>query len=91
MQVKVLVETRGVQTNAASPGCVCNKSSVRVFLSMTKMPSVVKCRQPQRVAIHPSKKSYATRGTRAPSKCMSQSGGNYPKINLIELMKEDSI
>jgi len=91
MQAKGLVGTQGVQTNVASLGCVRNKSSVCVFLSMTKMPSVVKCRQPQRVAIRPSKKSYATRGTRAPSKCVSQSGGNCPKINLIELTKEDSI
>jgi len=90
MQAKGLVGTRGVQTNAASPGCVHNKSSIRVFLSMTKMPSVVKCRRPQRVAIRPSRKSYATRGTRAPSKYVSQSGGNCPKINLIESMKEDS-
>jgi len=42
MQAKGLVGTRGVQTNVASPGCVCNKSSVRVFLLMTKILSVVK-------------------------------------------------
>ena len=40
--MKGLVGTRGVQTKAASPGCVCNKSSVQVFLSITKMLSAVK-------------------------------------------------
>jgi len=88
--VKGLVGTRGVQTKVASPGCICNKSSIRVFLSTTKIPSVVKCSQLQRVAIRPSRKLYATRGTRAPSKCVSHSGGNCSKINLIEPTKEDS-
>jgi len=68
IQVKGLVGTQGVQMNVASPGCVHNKSSIRVFLSMTKIPSVVKCNQLQRVAMRPSRKSYAMRGTRAPSK-----------------------
>ena len=90
MQAKGLVGTWGVQTNVASPGCIHKRSSVQVFLSTTKMPSMVKCNWLQRVAIRPSKKSYATRGTRAPSKYVSQSGGNCPKINLIELTKEDS-
>jgi len=57
---------------------------------MTKILSTEKCKCPQRVAICPSKKLYATNGMRAPLKCSTQSGGNYPKINLIELMKEDS-
>jgi len=74
----------------AKPGCICKRSSVRVFLSMTKILSAEKCKHPQRVVICPSKKLYATNGTRAPSKCSSQSGGNCPKINLIELTKEDS-
>jgi len=90
MQAKGLVGTQGVQTKVASPGCVCKRSSVQVFLSMTKIPSIVKCNQPQRVAIRLSRKSYAMRGTRAPSKCLSQSGGNCPKINLIESTKDDS-
>jgi len=66
--VKGLVGTQGVQTKVASPGCIRNKSSVCVFLSTTKILSVVKCSQLQRVAICPSRKMYATRGTRAPSK-----------------------
>ena len=76
--------------NVASPGCVRNKSSVRVFHSITKMPSGVKCKCPQRVAIRPSRKSYATKGTSMPSKYSSQSGGNCPKRNLIESTKDDS-
>jgi len=90
IQVKGLVRTQGVQTKVASLGCVRKRSSVQVFLSTTKILSVVKCNQPQRVAIHPSRKSYTTRGMRAPSKCVSQSGGNCPKMNLIESTKDDS-
>jgi len=86
---KGLVGTRGVHMKAAKPGCVCKRSLVRVFLSIMKILSAEKCKHPQRVAIQPSRKLYATRGTRVPSKCVSQSGGNCPKINLIELMKED--
>jgi len=87
---KGLVGMQGVYMKAAKPGCVCKRSSVRVFLSITKIPSAEKCKCPQRVAICPSKKSYAINRTRAPSKCSSQSGGNCPKINLIESTKEDS-
>jgi len=90
IQAKGLVGTRGVQTKAASPSCVRKRSSVRVFLSTTKMPSGVKCKCPQRVARRPSRKSYATRGMSTPSKNASQSGGNCPKRNLIESIKEDS-
>jgi len=90
MKAKGLVGVQGVQTKVVSPGCVCKISSVRVFLLITKIPSTVKCKRPQRVAIRPSKKSYAINGTRAPLKWMSQSGGNCPKINLIESIKEDS-
>ena len=79
-----------MQTKAASPGCVCKRSSIRVFLSITKIPSAVKCKRPQRVARHLSRKSYATRGTSTPSKYLSQSGGNCPKRNLIESTNEDS-
>jgi len=42
MCAKGLVGTHGVQMKVASPGCVCKISSIRVFLSVTKMPSVVK-------------------------------------------------
>ena len=82
--------TWGVQTKAASPGCVHNKSSVRVFLSITKIPSGVKCNCPHNVAIRLSKKLYATSGTSTPSKCLSQAGGNCPKRNLIKSTKDDS-
>jgi len=68
IQVKGLVGTQGVQTKAASPGWVCNMSSIQVFLLMTKIPSSVKRKCPQRVAIWPSKKSYTTRGMRVSSK-----------------------
>jgi len=90
MKAKGLVGIQGVQTKAASLGCVCKMSSVQVFLSITKIPSTVKCTCPQRVAIRLSKKSYTANGTRAPSKWMSQSGRNCSKINLIESTKEDS-
>jgi len=90
MKAKGLVGTRGVQTKVASPGCVRKRSSVRVFLLITKIPSGVKCKCPQRVAMRPSRKSYATKGTSTPSKYSSQSGGNCPKRNLIESIKEDS-
>jgi len=73
MKAKGLVEVQGVQTKVASLGCVHKISSVRVFLSITKILSTVKCKCPQRVAIRPSKKSYAVNGMRAPSKWMSQS------------------
>jgi len=57
IQVKGLVGMQGVQMNVASPGCVCKRSSVRVFLSRTKILSVVKCNRPHKVAIRLSKKS----------------------------------
>ena len=47
--------TQDVQMKAASPGCVCKRSSVQVFLLITKMPSGVKCKRLQRVAIRPSR------------------------------------
>ena len=87
---KGLVGTQGVHTKVAKPGCICKRSLVRVFLSMTKILSTEKCKHLQRVAIRPSKKLYAVNGTRAPLKWMSQSGGNCPKISLIESTKEDS-
>jgi len=90
MCAKGLVGTQGVHTKVARPGCVHKRSLVQVFLSVTKIPLTEKYRRPQRVAMHLSKKSYAINGTRAPSKWMSQSGGNCPKISLIESTKEDS-
>ena len=79
-----------MHTKVAKPGCVCKISLVRVFLLMTKILSVEKCKCLQMVVIHLSRKSYAINGTRAPLKYVSQLGGNCPKINLIELMKDDS-
>ena len=90
MRVKGLVGTWGVQTKVASLGCVHKRSSVCMFLLITKMLSGVKCKCPQRVAICPSRKLYTTRGTSMPSKYSSQLGGNCPKRNLIESIKEDS-
>jgi len=90
IKVNGLVGTWGVQTKAASLGCVCKMSSIHVFLSITKMPSGVKCKHLHNVAICPSRKSYATKGTSTPSKDSSQSGGNCPKRNLMESTKEDS-
>jgi len=90
MCAKGLVGTQGVHTKVAKPGCVHKMSLVRVFLSITKIPSAKKCKCPQRVAIRPSKKSYATNGTRASSKYVSQSGENCPKMNLIESTKDNS-
>jgi len=89
-KAKGLVGTQEVHMKVASPGCVRKMSSVRVFLSIIKILSLVKCIWPQRVAMHPSKKSYEIRGTRVPSKYSSQSRGNCPKMNLIESIKDDS-
>ena len=85
-----LVGTQGVQTKAASPGCIYKMTSICVFLLITKMPSGVKCKHPQRVVMHPSRKSYTTSATSTPSKYSSQSEENCPKRNLIESTKEDS-
>jgi len=90
MCVKGLVDTQGVHTKVAKPGCVHKRSLVQVFLSITKILSAEKCKCPQMVAIRPSRKLYATNSMRAPSKYMSQSGGNCPKMNLIESTKDNS-
>jgi hypothetical protein len=68
MKSKGLVGTLGIYTNLAGSGCVHNVSSVRVVLLTIKMPLSVKCKCPHKVIVHPSKKSYETKGTRAPSK-----------------------
>jgi len=90
IRAKGLVGRQGVQTKAASLGCVHKRSSIQVFLSITKIPLGVKCKHLQRVARRPSRKSYATKGMSTPSKYLSQSGGNCPKRNLIESTNEDS-
>jgi len=55
--VNGLVGTQGVHMKVAKPGCVRKRSSVWVFLLVTKILSAEKCKCPQRVAICPSKKS----------------------------------
>ena len=66
-------------------------SSMRVLQLIKRIPSAVKCKCPQVIAVRLSRKSYATRGTRAPSKWESQKGGKREKTNLIESKKVVSI
>ena len=68
MKSKGFVETLGIHTNLASLGCVHSASSVRVVLLTIKIPLSVKCKCLHKVIICLSKKSYDTKGTRAPSK-----------------------
>ena len=68
MKSKGFVGTLGVHTNLASSGCVRRASSVRVVLLTIRIPLSVKCKCPHKVIVHPSKKSYDTKGTRAPLK-----------------------
>jgi hypothetical protein len=68
MKSKGFVGTLGVHTNLASAGCVRRVSSVRVVLLTMSIPLSVKCKCPHKVIVRPSKKSYKTKGTRAPSK-----------------------
>jgi hypothetical protein len=65
---KGFVGTLGIHVNLASSGCVRNTSSVCVVLLTMKIPPSMKCKCPHKVIVHPSKKSYNTRGTKAPSK-----------------------
>ena len=65
---KGFVGTLGVHTNLASSGCVRRASSIRIVLLTMRMPLSVKCKCPHKVIVRPSKKSYVTNGTRAPSK-----------------------
>jgi len=55
-----------------------------------KMPLGVKCKRPHKVAIRLLRKSYATKDTSKPLKYSSQLGGNCPKRNLMESIKDDS-
>ena len=64
MKSKGFVGTLGVHTNLANLGCVRNASSVRVVLLTISIPLLVKCKCPHKVIVHPSKKLYATRGTK---------------------------
>jgi len=68
MKSKGFVGTLGVHTNLASSSCVRNASSIFMVLLTIKIPLSVKCKCPYKVIVRPSKKSYATRGTSAPSK-----------------------
>ena len=65
---KGLIGMWGVQVKQARSGTVCKMSSVWVERFITKSPSSVKCKCPQRVAMRPSRKSQAISGTRTPSK-----------------------
>ena len=65
---KGFVGTLGIHTNLANSGCVRRVSSVRVVLLTMSMPLSMKCKCPHRVIVRPSKKSYDTNGTEAPSK-----------------------
>jgi hypothetical protein len=65
---KGFVGTLGVHTNRASSGCIHNASSICVVLLTMKIPLLVKCKCPHKVIVHPSKKSYNTSSTKAPSK-----------------------
>jgi hypothetical protein len=68
MKLKGFVGTLGVHTNLASSGCIHNTSSIHVVLLTMKSPLLVKCKCPHKVIVHPSKKLYDTKGTKAPSK-----------------------
>jgi hypothetical protein len=68
IKLKGFIGTLGVHTNLASLGCVRRVSSVRVVLLTISMPLSVKCKCPHKVIVRPSKKSYDTNSTRAPSK-----------------------
>jgi hypothetical protein len=65
---KGFVGTLGIHTNLASSGCVRRASSIRVVLLTISIPLSVKCKCPHKVIVRPSKKSYDTKGTKAPSK-----------------------
>ena len=72
---KGFVGTLGVHINLANSGCVRSMSSIHVVLLTMKIPLSVKCKCPHKVIVRPSKKSYNTRGTSAPSKYANHSEG----------------
>ena len=90
MKSKGFVGTLGVHTNLASLGRVRKASSVRVVLLTIVIPLSMKCKCPHKVIICPSKKSYDTKGTRAPSKYVSHSVGTCANLSLIESINNDS-
>ena len=68
MKSKGLLGTQRRGVNLAKEGSVYKMSSMRVLRRRKRIPSEVKCKCLQVMAVRLSKKSYATRGTRAPSK-----------------------
>jgi len=68
MKLKGFIGTLGVHTKRASSGCVRNASSIHVVLLTMKIPLSEKCKCPHKVTVCPSKKSYDTSSTKAPSK-----------------------
>ena len=68
MKSKGFVGTLGIHTNLTNSGCVRRASSVCVVLLTIRMPLSMKCKCPHKVIVRPSKKSYNTKGTKAPSK-----------------------
>jgi len=68
MKSKGLAGTRGVGMKQENWGSMQSKSVILVLRLTKRIPCLVKCKCPQRIAVRPSRKLYATRGTRAPSK-----------------------
>jgi hypothetical protein len=70
MKLKGFVGTLGIgiHTNLASSGCVRRASSIRIVLLTIRISLSVKCKCLHKVIIRLSKKSYDTRGTKAPLK-----------------------
>ena len=60
--------TQGVGTKQENWGSVHNKSVIYVLWLTKRIPCSVKRKWPQRMAVRLSRKLYATRGMRAPSK-----------------------
>jgi len=68
MKSKGLVGTRGVGMKQENWGSMRSKSVILVLRLTKRIPCSVKRKCPQRIAVQPSRKSYATRETRAPLK-----------------------
>jgi hypothetical protein len=68
MKSKGFVGTLSIHTTLANSGYVRSASSVHVVLLTMKIPLSIKHKCPHKVIVRPSKKSYNTSGTKAPSK-----------------------
>jgi len=68
MKSNGLEGTQGVGMKQENWGSVRSKSMICVLRLIKRIPCLVKCKCPQRIAVRPSRKLYVTRGTRAPSK-----------------------